>query len=244
MDAEEDQQADQHDADHAAADDQRHLLLADATWPLGTVARTARLPLARLTTLLLVPTALLLLAPRLLLVGTAALLLRLLAPTATRLPMLTRLALLVGLLSPAALLRPVLLRRLPVLGLALLRLAVLLRLLRLLWLLRMLWGLSPSTTLSRWLLSPTALLRRLVLRRLLAALSPVPAWLAPRLPRTPWSLRRRRHMSLLLAQISTCKTNSRTAQPRCRIRSLRKTSKNLERPTPPAKSQPMECLPR
>jgi hypothetical protein len=218
VDAEEDQQADQHDADHATADHQRHLLLADATWPLGTVARTARLPLARLTTLLLVPTALLLLlslAPRLLLVGATALLLRLLTPATTllltRLPVLPRLALLGGLLSPATLLRPVLLGRL--------WLAVLLRLL---------WGLTPSTTLSRWLLSPTALLRRLVLRRLLATLSPVPAWLAPRLPRTPWSLRRRRHMSLLLAQISTCKVNSRTAQPRCRIRSPRKTPKYLE----------------
>jgi hypothetical protein len=41
-------------------------------------------------------------------------------------------------------------------------------------------------TALRWL---AALLWRL------AALSPVlPAWLAPRLPRTPWSLRRRRHM--------------------------------------------------
>jgi hypothetical protein len=177
-----------------------------------------------------VPTALLLLlplAPRLLLVG-AALLLRLLTPATTLLTwltVLTRLALLGGLLSPAALLRPVLLRRPPLLGLALLRLTWLAVLLRLLWLLR---GLAPSTTLSRWLLSPTALLRRLVLRRLLATLSPVPAWLAPRLPRTPWSLRRRRHMSLLLAQISTCKTNSRTAQPRCRIRSPRKTSKYFE----------------
>ncbi|HET6741780.1 MAG TPA: hypothetical protein VFH76_22710 [Kribbella sp.] len=233
MDAEEDQQADQHDADHATADHQRHLLLADATWPLGTVARTARLPPARLTTLLLVPTALLLLlslAPRLLLVGATALLLRLLTPATTllltRLPVLPRLALLGGLLSPATLLRPVLLGRLPLLRLT--WLAVLLRLLWLAVLLRLLWGLTPSTTLSRWLLSPTALLRRLVLRRLLATLSPVPAWLAPRLPRTPWSLRRRRHMSLLLAQISTCKVNSRTAQPRCRIRSPRKTPKDLE----------------
>jgi hypothetical protein len=49
--------------------------------------------------------------------------------------------------------------------------------------------LTPSAALRRRLLSPTALLRRP------SVLSPVlPAWLAPRLPRTPWPLRRRRHI--------------------------------------------------
>jgi hypothetical protein len=79
------------------------------------------------------------------------------------------------LLAPAALLRALVLLRRPTV-----------RRLALLWLL---WRLTPATALARGLLTPTTLLRRL------AALSPVlPAWLAPRLPRTPWSLRRRRHM--------------------------------------------------
>jgi hypothetical protein len=126
-----------------------------------------------------VPAALLLLAlaPRLLLVG-AALLRRLTPATSRRLALLlsrlSRLSGLSRLLAPAALLR----------GLALLR-RLTVRRLALLWL-------TPATTLAlaRGLLTPaTTLLRRL------AALSPVlPAWLAPRLPRTPWSLRRRRHM--------------------------------------------------
>lgn len=135
------------------------------------------------------PAALLLLAlaPRLLLVG--ATLLRRLTPATrrrlsllrlSRLTRLTRLPLLPRLLAPAALLRAlVLLRRLTVRGLALLRLALLRRL-------------TPATTLAlaRGLLTPAAAL----LWRL-ATLSPVlPAWLAPRLPRTPWSLRRRRHI--------------------------------------------------
>ncbi len=123
------------------------------------------------------PAALLLLAlaPRLLLVR--ATLLRRLTPATRRrlsllLPRLTRLT---RLLSPAALLRGLaLLRRLTVRRLALLRL---------------LRRLTPATTLARGLLAPATLLWRLT------ALSPVlPAWLAPRLPRTPWPLRRRRHM--------------------------------------------------
>ncbi|MGW6197699.1 hypothetical protein ACWF0M_16265 [Kribbella sp. NPDC055110] len=144
------------------------------------------------------------LAPRLLLVG-ATLLRRLTPATRRRLPLLrltrlpwltrltvltvlTRLARLPRLLSPATLLRRLTVRRLALLRrLTVRRLAVLLRLLRL----GLLRRLSPATTLAlpRGLLSPTTLLWRL------AALSPVlPAWLAPRLPRTPWSLRRRRHM--------------------------------------------------
>jgi hypothetical protein len=162
------------------------------------------------------------LTPRLLLVRTA--LLRRLTPTTLRrLPRLTRLLALrrtTGLRTPTTLLRRLpLLRRLAVRRLALRRLTV--RTLRLLraW--------APSATLARRLLTPTTLLRlttllrRLALLRLttllglttlwltalrwlaallwrLAALSPVlPAWLAPRLPRTPWSLRRRRHICSL-----------------------------------------------
>ncbi|TDO46614.1 hypothetical protein EV651_12696 [Kribbella sp. VKM Ac-2571] len=120
------------------------------------------------------------LAPRLLLVR--ATLLRRLAPaTGGRLTRVSRLTRLPRLLSPAALLRGLVLpRRLTVRGLALRGLA-----------LRLLRGLTPAATLAltRGLLSPATLLWRL------AAWSPVlPAWLAPRLPRTPWSLRRRRHM--------------------------------------------------
>jgi hypothetical protein len=120
------------------------------------------------------------LTPRLLLVR-ATLLRRLTPATRRRLSLLrltrvSRLTRLPRLLSPAALLRGLVLpRRLTVRGLAL----------------RLLRGLSPAATLAlaRGLLSPATLLWRL------AALSPVlPAWLAPRLPRTPWSLRRRRHM--------------------------------------------------
>ncbi|RZT13425.1 hypothetical protein EV649_6616 [Kribbella sp. VKM Ac-2569] len=134
------------------------------------------------------PSALLLLAlaPRLLLVR--ATLLRRLTPATRgrlsllRLSMLARLPRLPGLLTPAALLRGLVLsRRLTVRGLTVRGLA----------LLRLLRGLSPAAALAlaRGLLSPATLLWRL------AALSPVlPAWLAPRLPRTPWSLRRRRHM--------------------------------------------------
>ncbi|MEV5962118.1 hypothetical protein AB0L70_10160 [Kribbella sp. NPDC051952] len=199
MDAEEDQQADQHDADDTAADHQRQLVLAD---PAGTLraAGTTRLPLGsarRAALLLVLPAGLLLplLAPGLLRVATA-LLRGALTPAAT---LLSRLALrglaLLRSLTPTALLgRLPLLRRLSLrgltlrvtlwlalVGLALLRLA-------LLWLLR---SLTPaSTTLARRLLSPAATL----LRRL-ASLSPLlPAWLAPRLPRTPGSLRRRRHI--------------------------------------------------
>jgi hypothetical protein len=130
-----------------------------------------------------VPAALLLLAlaPGLLLVR--ATLLRRLTPATRgrlsllRLSRLARLPWLTGLLTPAALLRGLVLsRRLTVRGLAVLRL---------------LRGLTPAAALAlaRGLLSPTTLLWRLT------ALSPVlPAWLAPRLPRTPWSLWRRRHM--------------------------------------------------
>ncbi|MGY4769503.1 hypothetical protein ACXC9Q_21515 [Kribbella sp. CWNU-51] len=208
MDAEEDEQADQHDADDTAADHQRQLVLADATGTLGA-ARPARLPLG-LSTLLLLPAAARLLAlgtPRLLLVGTALLLRGALTPTALRglslrLPR-TRPALLAGLgrlLPPAALLRrlPLLrrlsvrrlsVRRLSVRGLALRRLTLLGRptLLRRLTLVgRLLRALTPAaTTLAGRLLSPAAL----------RTLSPLlPAWLAPRLPRTPRSPRRRRHI--------------------------------------------------
>ncbi|MEU4195819.1 hypothetical protein AB0E69_28215 [Kribbella sp. NPDC026611] len=108
----------------------------------------------------------------------------LLTPTATRGGLTLRLLTLTGLLTPtAALLRRLTLRRLTLRGLTLRWLA-----------LRLLRALTPTaTTLLRRLLSPaTAWLR--LLRRL-AALSPLlPAWLAPRLPRTPWSLRRRRHI--------------------------------------------------
>jgi hypothetical protein len=127
---------------------------------------------------------LLALAPGLLLVR--ATLLRRLSPAARRrltvLTGLTGLPLLLagllslpGLLTPTALLRGLILpRRLAVRGLALLGL---------------LRGLTPATALARRLLPPAALLWRL------ATLSPVlPAWLAPRLPRTPRSLRRRRHI--------------------------------------------------
>lgn len=133
---------------------------------------------------LLLAALLLALAPRLLLVG-ATLLRRLTPATRGRLPLLLsrlcRLSRLPRLLAPATLLR----------GLALLRRLTVRRLAMLLGLLGLLRRLTPATTLAlaRGLLSPTTLLRRL------AALSPVlPAWLAPRLPRTPWSLRRRRHM--------------------------------------------------
>ncbi len=130
--------------------------------------------------------------PRLLLVGTALLLRGALTPTALRglslrLPR-TRPALLAGLgrlLTPAALLRRLtLLRRLSVRGLTLLGRPTLLRGLTLVG--RLLWALTPAaTTLAGRLLSPAAL----------RTLSPLlPAWLAPRLPRTPRSLRRRCHI--------------------------------------------------
>ncbi|TCO21325.1 hypothetical protein EV652_111236 [Kribbella steppae] len=140
------------------------------------------------------PAALLLralLAPRLLLVGATALLLRTLTPTATLgrlaltgLPLalagtgssglaLAGLSRLAGLRSSGLLLAPTaaLLRRLALLG----------------RLLGLLGALTPTatTTLAGRLLTPTAL----------ASLSPLlPARLAPRLPRTPRSLRRRRHI--------------------------------------------------
>ncbi len=130
------------------------------------------------------PAALLLLAlaPRLLLVR-ATLLRRLTPATRRRLTLLlSRLSLLPRLLSPAALLRGLtLLWRLTMRGLTMRGLA----------LLRLLRRLAPAATLAlaRRLLSPATLLWRLT------ALPPVlPAWLAPRLPRTPWSLRRRRHI--------------------------------------------------
>jgi hypothetical protein len=200
VDAEEDEQADQHDADHTAADHERQLVLADATGALGA-AGTTRLPLGLSSLLLPAATGLLaLLTPPLLLVLTALLLRGALTPTA-----LGRLALglsgswsarLAGLLTPTALLRRLtLLRRLSVRGLSVRRLTLLgrptllgrLTLVRRLTLVgRLLRGLTPpATTLAGRLLSPAAL----------PSLSPLlPAWLAPRLPRTPRSLRRRRHI--------------------------------------------------
>lgn len=134
------------------------------------------------------PTALLLLAlaPGLLLVC-ATLLRRLTPATRRRLSLLlSRLARLAGLARLSRLLAPAALLR----GLALLRRLTVRRLAMLLGLLGL--RLTPATALAlaRGLLTPaTTLLGRL------AALSPVlPAWLAPRLPRTPWSLRRRRHI--------------------------------------------------
>lgn len=125
------------------------------------------------------------LTPGLLLVRTALLL----TPALLRLTLLplTRLTL-TRLRAPPALLRRLPLRRLTVGRLALRR-APLLRRLSLVRGLALVRGLTPSTALGRRLLAPTTLLWRL------PALSPVlPAWLAPRLPRTPWSLRRRRHI--------------------------------------------------
>ena len=128
------------------------------------------------------PAALLLLTlltPGLLLVRTALLLRGALTPSALLLRLVLRP------LAPTTLLR-LPLRRLPVGRLAgrglTLRRPALLR--------RLLWALAPTaTTLAGRLLSPATLLRRLT------ALSPLlPAWLAPRLPRTPRSLRRRRHI--------------------------------------------------
>jgi hypothetical protein len=69
-------------------------------------------------------------------------------------------------------------------------------------------GLAPSAALGRGLLCPAALLGRLATLRAVHILRTrstrstrstrfhvlLPAWLAPRLPRTPWSLRRRRHI--------------------------------------------------
>lgn len=90
-----------------------------------------------------------------------------------------------GLLTPTALLR-----WLPLLGRTLRWLTMRGLTLRGTALRRLLRALAPAaTTLARRLLSPAALLWRL------ASLSPLlPAWLAPRLPRTPRSLRRRRHI--------------------------------------------------
>ena len=144
---------------------------------------------------MLLPPALLLrpLAPGLLLVRTT--LLRLRSPPLLRRSLLTTLT---GLRTPTTLLgrlpmrrlavRRLALRRLTMRGLALRRLTMRrVSLVRRLSLLR--WPLTPSAALRRGLLSPTALLRRP------SVLSPVlPAWLAPRLPRTPWPLRRRRHI--------------------------------------------------
>lgn len=149
--------------------------------------------------LLLPATLLALLTPRLLLVRTTLLLCGPLTPTATlagllalarlslRLTLLprTRSALLSGvhrltrLLTPTALLRRLTaLRRLPLLRRLSMRGLTLLR--------RLLRPLTPTaTTLAGRLLSPAAL----------RSLSPrLAAWLAPRLPRTPRSLRRRRHI--------------------------------------------------
>lgn len=139
------------------------------------------------------------LAPRLLLV-----LLRLLSPPLRRLtrlttlaglrPPTTLLAALARLRTPATLLR-LTVRRLAVGRLSLWRVA-LVRGLALLW-----RALAPPAALRRGLLPPARLLLVALLRRLAAVLaalpvlSPVlPAWLAPRLPRTPWPLRRRRHI--------------------------------------------------
>jgi hypothetical protein len=219
VDAEEHQQRDHDDADHTAADHERQLVLADAERALVATARTARTTaqvagLPRRLPLLLPPALLWLLgtlAPRLLLV-----LLRLLSPPLRRLTRLTTLAglrppttlrrltllaALARLRTPATLLR-LTVRRLAVGRLSLWRVA-LVRGLALLW-----RALAPSAALRRGLLPPARLLlaavwRLLValLRRLAAVLaalpvlSPVlPAWLAPRLPRTPWPLRRRRHI--------------------------------------------------
>jgi hypothetical protein len=133
-------------------------------------------------------TLLALLTPRLLRVRTTLLPRRALTPAA----LLSRLTLrLAWPRSPRlrrTLLRPLaptaLLRRLPLLG----RLTLRGLTLRGLGLLR---ALAPAaTTLAGRLLSPAAAL----LWRL-PSLSPLlPAWLAPRLPRTPRSLRRRRHI--------------------------------------------------
>jgi hypothetical protein len=198
VDAEEDEQTDHHETYDTATDHQRQLVLADATGALGA-AGTARLPLG-----LLLPAAtrlLALLTPRLLLVRTALLLRGALTPTATLRRLALRMsrtwsALLGRLLTPTALLRRLTLvrrltvRRLTVRGLSVRRLTLLGRptLLRGLTLIgRLLWALTPpATTLAGRLLSPAAL----------HALSPLlPAWPAPRLlPRTPRSLRRRRHI--------------------------------------------------
>jgi hypothetical protein len=149
--------------------------------------------------LLLVPTTLLtlltLLAPRLLLVaallrvllaGTltpaTATLSRLLATLAGLLAALPRL-LVTGLLTPTT---AALLRRLTLTGLRLGRLLTWL----LTWLLAT-GALAPATATLARLLSPAAL------TRLTTRLSPLPARLAPRLPRTPRSLWRRRHMRSL-----------------------------------------------
>ena len=144
---------------------------------------------------MLLPPALLLrpLAPGLLLVRTT--LLRLRSPPLLRRSLLTTLT---GLRTPTTLLGRLTMRRLPVRRLALRRLTMrglavrrlTLRRVSLVRRLSLLWrALAPSAALRRGLLSPTALLRRP------SVLSPVlPAWLAPRLPRTPWPLRRRRHI--------------------------------------------------
>lgn len=131
-----------------------------------------------------------------LLVPAALLLTWLLNALTPRLLLVRSTLLLRGPLTPAALLRrnrllspTALLGRLTVRRLALRRLTrngpVLLR--------RLLRTLTPTaTTLTGRLLSPATLLGRL---RRLSARSPVlPAWLTPRLPRTPRSLRRRRHI--------------------------------------------------
>lgn len=115
-----------------------------------------------------------LLTPRLLLVATRLLpLLRrltgALAPTAARLPILRRLTALPGLLAPATLLRRLSCPRL-----------------------RLGRRLTPAASTLTRLLSPASLTR--LTPRLPALL---PARLAPRLPRTPRSLWRRRHMRSL-----------------------------------------------
>ena len=113
------------------------------------------------------------LTPRLLLVGAALALRRPLTPAA----LLRR----NRLLSPTALLGRLAVRRLTLRRLTRTRPVLLRRLLR---------TLTPTAATLTWrLLSPATLLRRL------SARSPVlPAWLAPRLPRTPRSLWRRRHI--------------------------------------------------
>jgi hypothetical protein len=179
----EDQQADQDERDQTATDEQRHLVLWQAALTGATGTTLTGLP-RLLATLLRVPATLslplALLAPGLLRIAT--LLRVLLAPTG--LSRLLRLSLtgigLTGLLlAPAT---AALLRRLALTWLRLGR-----RLTRLL----AAGALTPATaTLSR-LLSPAAL------ARLASRLSPLPARLAPRLPRTPRSLWRRSHMRSL-----------------------------------------------